>query len=87
MALKPALTAPLQARLAAVAALKSGRCQCGGAKQTGMAVCCRCWFLLPKNVRRALYRPIGKGFSAAYEVACQYLTLNGKEELHGKRDA
>jgi hypothetical protein len=87
MALKPASNARLQARLAAAAALKSGRCHCGAAKQTGMAVCFKCWFKLPKNVRRALYRPMGKGFSAAYEVACQYLTLNGKEELHGKRDA
>jgi hypothetical protein len=24
---------------------------------------------------------------AAFDVACQYLTFNPKEELHGKRDA
>jgi hypothetical protein len=87
MALNPVLNPAQQARMDAVAVLKNGQCYCGAAKQTGMAVCCKCWFQLPRNVRRALYRPVGKGFAAAYEVACQYLTFNPKEELHGKRDA
>lgn len=87
MAIKPVLTATQQAKLAAVAALKSSHCRCGHAKQSGMAFCFKCWFQLPENVRRALYRPIEKGFPAAYEVACQYLTCNAKEELHGKRNA
>ena len=61
--------------LASAAGLKSGVCACGHAKQTGMAFCFKCWFVLPKNIRHALYRPVGKGFEAAYDAACQFLTL------------
>lgn len=86
MALKPVLNAAQKARIAAVAALKSGLCRCGHAKQTGMAFCFKCWFVLPRNVRHALYRPVGAGFEAAFDVACQYLTLSAKEEQSGKRD-
>lgn len=75
MAIKPVLSNDMKARLAAVAALKSGLCRCGHAKQTGMAFCFKCWLALPKNVRLNLYRPVGKGFEAAHQVACEFLTL------------
>jgi hypothetical protein len=87
MAIAPKLTAAQKAKLEAAAALKSGQCRCGHAKQTGMAFCFKCWFLLPRNVRHALYRPVGAGFEAAFDVACQYLTFNQKEDQSGKRKA
>lgn len=84
---KPVHSAEQQRRLACVAVLKSGQCACGHAKQTGMAFCYPCWQRLPQNIRQALYRKIGQGFAAAYDVAVQFLQPMDKEELNGKRSA
>lgn len=73
---KPVLSPREKDRLASLAALKSGQCRCGHAKQTGMAFCFRCWQQLPENIRRALYKRVGDGFEAAFAAACQFLTLN-----------
>ena len=53
--------------------LKSTECQCEGEKKRGRAVCFSCWRRLPENLQRALYRPIGRGFEAAYEAAYRHL--------------
>ncbi len=81
---QPVLNEAQKARMAAVGILKSGQCRCGGSKQTGMAFCYRCWLKLPQNVRHALYRKIGNGFEAAYDVACQFLKLEVKGGANGK---
>ncbi len=73
---QPVLTQKEQDRLAAVKALKSGTCLCGHAKQTGMAFCFACWKKLPENIRRALYRKIGDGFTASFTAARSFLTPN-----------
>lgn len=72
---EPVLSEAQKARKASIEALKSGRCACGKAKQTGMAFCYQCWLKLPQNIRQALYRKIGEGFEAAYGVARQFLQL------------
>ena len=84
---EPVLSDAQKARNACIEALKSGRCACGNSKQTGMAFCYRCWLQLPRNVRQALYRKIGEGFEAAYDVGCQFLQFKPKEATHGERDA
>lgn len=81
---EPVLTQREKDRLAAVTALKSGTCQCGHAKQTGMAFCYACWKKLPANIRSALYRKIGDGFTASYTAAHNFLTSTVKEAQHGK---
>lgn len=55
------------------AMLKSDACQCGRTKQMRRALCYKCWFRLPGDMRRALYQAIGAGFEAAYEAACGHL--------------
>ena len=70
---KPVYSPAQQARMASIQVLKSGRCACGHAKQSGMAFCYGCWLRLPTNIRQALYRKVGEGFETAYEVACSFL--------------
>lgn len=60
-------------RKRAVDELRSNECRCGRKKQPGRSFCYRCYYALPGEMRRALYRPIGKGYEAAYEAACRFL--------------
>ena len=76
---EPRLTPKERAYQIAVKALSSGHCTCGHAKQTGMAFCFKCWQLVPVNIRKALYRPLGDGFEAAYSAARSYLAGIRKE--------
>ena len=77
---KPILSEDVQARLQSVATLKEAQCRCGHPKQTGMAFCFGCWQQLPVQIRRALYRPAGPGFMAAYDGAVSCLRLQAREE-------
>jgi ribosomal protein L40E len=47
---------------------------CGGTKPSRMSHCRKCYFSLPKAMRRALYRRIGEGYEAAYTESLQHLS-------------
>ena len=49
------------------------RCRCGRAKRSRETFCGRCYFLLPKAIRSALYRRIGEGYEQAYSAAIAHL--------------
>ena len=53
--------------------LKSDGCHCGRPKQRGRSLCYRCYYKLPDDMRRALYRKIGNGYEAAYDAAIKFL--------------
>ena len=54
--------------------LKDEECQCGRFKKRGMALCYGCYDSLPKDMKNALWQPVGGGFGPAYEEAVRYLT-------------
>ena len=60
-------------RLFYIETLKSEQCQCERSKKRRYALCYKCFQRLPKDLRMALYRPIGAGFEQAYEDAYRYL--------------
>jgi len=53
--------------------LKSDECRCGRPKQRGRSMCFRCYYALPNDMRRALYRRMGSGYEAAYDAAIKFL--------------
>jgi hypothetical protein len=53
--------------------LKSDACQCERPKQVRRALCFKCFYRLPGEIRRALYSRIGQGFEKAYEEAVRFL--------------
>ena len=53
--------------------LKSDECQCGREKSPRHALCGRCYFRLPKDMQRALWRPVRGGFEEAYDEAVGWL--------------
>ena len=62
--------------------LKSEKCVCGREKNLrgsgkGMAFCIRCFNSLPRELRAALWRPLGKGFEEAYDEAESILGKGG----------
>ncbi len=60
-------------RLFYIGVLTSEQCQCERIKKQGRALCFGCFIKLPGDLARALYRPIGAGFEAAYDDCCRYL--------------
>lgn len=76
---KPRLTPKERDYQIAAKALSRRLCTCGHAKQTGMAFCFKCWGSVPTSMRKALYRPLGDGFEAAYSAARHYLASIRKE--------
>jgi hypothetical protein len=46
---------------------------CGRLKDSGKSHCRKCYFALPVDMRRALYRRIGQGYEAAYAESLKYL--------------
>lgn len=61
-------------RLEIVRRLGSTECEgCGGRKQSKMSHCRRCYYLLPRVMRNALYRRFGDGYEEAYEESLAYL--------------
>jgi hypothetical protein len=59
--------------LAAMKSLQSIRCLCGREKRRLKPFCGFCFHLLPLEMQFRLYKPIGRGFEAAYEAAAQWL--------------
>ena len=55
-----------------MAVLSGEQCQCEHWKRRGMALCHRYYKRLPAEMQRALYRPIGAGFEAAYDEAVEF---------------
>jgi hypothetical protein len=61
-----------------VGELESEECFCGRNKQSGKALCFKCFRDLPFDMRNGLYQQIGNGFEAAYDAAVKYLeAVNG----------
>ena len=61
-----------------VTELESEECFCGRHKQSGKALCFKCFRDLPFDMRNALYRKMGNGYEAAYDAAVNYLdAVNG----------
>jgi hypothetical protein len=48
-------------------------CRCSNTKKGGMSLCHVCWFRLPRDLQRSLYKLIGAGYQAAYTAACKWL--------------
>jgi hypothetical protein len=46
---------------------------CGDTKMGSQSFCTHCYFRLPKDLRRNLYRRFGEGYEAAYESAVCWL--------------
>lgn len=49
--------------------LRATHCQCGHRKSYGHAVCGRCYWALPADLKRDLYLRVGHGFEAHYQRA------------------
>ncbi|MHC1726527.1 MAG: regulatory protein GemA [Syntrophobacteraceae bacterium] len=60
--------------------LKGEGCQCGASKKSGYSFCWSCFSKLPEEMRKALYRKLGKGYEQAYDAAVVHLT---GEEANG----
>lgn len=58
------------------AELMSEKCVCGNFKASKTSHCRLCYFSLPEQQRRALYRRIGNGYAEAY--ADSVVTLKEK---------
>lgn len=56
-------------------------CQCGRTKKRSTTFCSKCFYSLPKDQQRALYRRLGDGYEEAYAVALATLT----QEIAQKR--
>jgi hypothetical protein len=48
-------------------------CRCGRAKAPHQTFCRRCYFSLPKQLQRNLYRRVGEGYEEAYTEAAEML--------------
>jgi hypothetical protein len=53
-------------------------CRCGCKKSARQTFCRRCYFALPGELRRNLYRLIGNGYEEAYAVAVRFLKGDDK---------
>jgi len=51
-------------------------CYCGAEKKAGQSFCSRCYFSLPKETQRALYRHISEGYAGIYDEAKDWLRIN-----------
>ncbi len=60
--------------------LASTTCFCGKSKGSGKTFCNHCFFSLPKDVRRHLYRRIGSGYEQAYAKSVRFLKGEGRGE-------
>jgi hypothetical protein len=53
--------------------LAGTRCRCGASKVAKQTFCKACYFRLPAEKRRALYRHASNGYLNAYDDACRLL--------------
>lgn len=65
-----------------VSALQDIYCQCGRPKKKGEAFCNHCYFALPLDLRRFLYRRIGDGFEGAFAAAFEWLENKYGEKIN-----
>lgn len=72
----PDETEEIRRRKQCVDDLASAACRCGRPKQRGFSLCRRCFWRLPRNLRRGLYAKVGEGYEAAYRDAGEYLDGN-----------
>lgn len=56
-----------------VRALRSTECRCGNAKKSGHSFCYRCFYRLPYEFQKTLYKPVGRGYEEAYEQSVAHL--------------
>jgi hypothetical protein len=54
-------------------ALRSERCYCGGHKKVGMSHCAKCYYSLPGDIRRSLWKRMGAGYEEAYQKSVEIL--------------
>lgn len=57
----------------AVDSLVSTTCPaCGRPKGSRKSLCARCYYALPKQMQRDLYRPVGAGYEEALDAALKH---------------
>lgn len=54
--------------------LKSDGCMCGKPKKKNFSFCWTCFQRLPEEMRKSLYRRMGRGYEEAYDAAVRYLS-------------
>jgi len=55
--------------------LRGNVCRCGKRKIERQTFCRACYFSLPRDVQRDLYKRVEEGYVAVYEKACGILRL------------
>ena len=63
----------------AIAILNADRCICDRRKRPGQAFCLGCYKRLSKLMQREMFRPVGHGFEASYEVAREQISKSFRE--------
>jgi hypothetical protein len=56
-----------------IIALMIARCECGNTKGLKMSSCRSCYYKLPRQMQRNLYKRAGHGYEEAYDAAVKYL--------------
>ncbi|HEY7184331.1 MAG TPA: hypothetical protein VIC84_23045 [Blastocatellia bacterium] len=56
-----------------IIALMIIRCECGNAKGRKMSSYRSCYYKLPRQMQRNLYKRAGEGYEEAYDAAMKYL--------------
>ncbi len=57
-----------------VAELRGMKCRCGEGKESGKTFCTSCYWSLPRDVQRNLYKKINQGYAEAYQEAVKILS-------------
>lgn len=52
------------------------KCQCGRSKKRANTFCSKCFYSLPKDQQRALYKRLGDGYEEAYATAMESLNAS-----------
>lgn len=60
----------------AMAELEANRCYCGAAKVAKKSFCGTCYYSLPRETQRALYKSFSDGYAQIYDDAKEWLRLN-----------
>jgi len=57
--------------------LRGTKCRCGSEKRSRETFCKCCYYTLPAEMRRALYRRFDEGYEQAYAAAAKVLVSRG----------
>jgi len=60
----------------AIDELGSTVCLCGGPKERKKSFCVRCYFELPMELRRAMFKTFSEGYAEAYDEAKDFLRIH-----------